>query len=121
MELLEEKCEPITANSAPTSDEEAQGLLETLPGWQMVLEDGIKKLRYEFQFKGYLQVLVFTNRLSDASMRQGHYPLVVFKRDNATVTWWTQKIRNIHRNDFIMAAKTEDIYKGMDLTKITGY
>lgn len=121
MGLLEEKCEKITSISVPVTDEEAQQLLSTLPGWQMVSEDGIKKLRYEFQFKGYLQVLVFTNRLSDASLKQGHYPLVVFTRDKATVTWWTQKIHNMHRNDFIMAARTEDIYKNMDLSKITGY
>lgn len=120
MGLLEEMCEPITANSVPVTDEEAQRLLETLPGWQIVFEDGINKLRYEFQFKGYLQVLVFTNRLSDVSMGQGHYPLVVFKRDKATVTWWTQKMQNMHRNDFIMAAKTENIYKNMDLSQITG-
>ncbi len=120
MNLLEEKCEKITPESIPLTDEEVQQLFEALPGWQMVVEDGIKKLRYEFQFKGYLQVLVFTNRLSDAAMIQQHYPLVVFKRDKATVTWWSQKIHSLHRNDFIMAAKTEDIYKNMDLSKITG-
>ena len=121
MNLIEEKCEKITPTSVPLTDEEAKLLFEELPGWQMVFEDGINKLRYEFQFKGYLQVLVFTNRLSDASMRQQHYPLVLLKRDKATVTWWSQKIHSLHRNDFIMAAKTEDIYKNMDLSKITGY
>ncbi len=121
MSLLEEKCEKVTPKSVPLTDEEAKLLFVELPGWQMVFEDGINKLRYEFQFKGYLQVLVFTNRLSDAAMRQQHYPLVLLKRDKATVTWWSQKIHSLHRNDFIMAAKTEDIYKNMDLSKITGY
>jgi 4a-hydroxytetrahydrobiopterin dehydratase len=41
----------------------------------------------------------------------GHHPLLVTEWGKVTVTWWTHKIDGLHRNDFIMAAKTEDLYR----------
>jgi 4a-hydroxytetrahydrobiopterin dehydratase len=38
---------------------------------------------------------------------EGHHPSILTEWGRVTVTWWTHKIKGLHRNDFIMAAKTD--------------
>ena len=44
---------------------------------------------------------------------QGHNPLSITGWGRVTAQWWTPKIEGLHRNDFIMAAKTEEKFSGL--------
>ena len=51
---------------------------------------------------------------SESSVQLGDSPVVQqlpIQHLRLQVTWWTHKIRNLHRNDFIMAAKTDQLYQ----------
>jgi 4a-hydroxytetrahydrobiopterin dehydratase len=52
----------------------------------------------------------FTNRVAVIAEEQGHHPLIVTEWGRVAVQWWTHKIKGLHRNDFIMAAKTDEIF-----------
>ncbi|HKM77940.1 MAG TPA: 4a-hydroxytetrahydrobiopterin dehydratase, partial [Candidatus Bathyarchaeia archaeon] len=52
----------------------------------------------------------FTNQVGKIAQAQSHHPVLVTEWGRVTVTWWTHKIKGLHRNDFIMAAKTDQIY-----------
>ena len=119
-ELSQEKCLAVNGDASPISDEEATQLLPRIPQWSLINEDGMRKLRREFVFNNFLQSLFFANTLGWQAEAEHHYPLTAIDRRKVTVTLWTNRLHDLHRNDFIMAAKADQIYLGMDLSKLTG-
>jgi 4a-hydroxytetrahydrobiopterin dehydratase len=63
-----------------------------------------------FNFKNFLQALKFTNKIGAIAEEEGHHPRIITEYGRVTVDWWTHMIGGLHKNDFIMAAKTDEIY-----------
>jgi 4a-hydroxytetrahydrobiopterin dehydratase len=81
-----------------------------VPEWQIIERDGVKQLERVFQFSDFVQALAFTNRVGAIAEAEGHHPALLTEWGKVTVTWWTHTIKGLHRNDFIMAAKTDEVY-----------
>jgi 4a-hydroxytetrahydrobiopterin dehydratase len=81
-----------------------------VPAWAIVERDGIQRLERVFKFKNFTEALAFTNRVGAITEQEGHHPIIVTEWGRVTVTWWTHVIKGLHRNDFIMAAKTDEAY-----------
>jgi 4a-hydroxytetrahydrobiopterin dehydratase len=81
-----------------------------VPEWQLVERDEIPRLERVFKLKNFAQALELTNRVGALAEEEGHHPAILTEWGRVTVTWWTHKIRGLHRNDFIMAAKTDDAF-----------
>ncbi len=62
-----------------------------------------------FKFKDFVQAGAFTNKIAEIAEQEGHHPAILTEWGKVTVTWWTHKIKGLHRNDFIMAAKTDQV------------
>jgi 4a-hydroxytetrahydrobiopterin dehydratase len=92
------------------SDDEIPALHAEVPEWQLVERNGVKRLERVFKFKNFIQALDFTNRVGQLAEAEGHHPALVTEWGRVTVTWWTHKIKGLHQNDFIMAAKTDRAY-----------
>jgi 4a-hydroxytetrahydrobiopterin dehydratase len=104
------KCTACREGEPTVTDAEMAALLPQIPQWKVVERDGIKRLERVFTFKDFAQALAFTNRVGAAAEDEGHHPALLTEWGKVTVTWWTHKIRGLHRNDFIMAAKTDRLY-----------
>jgi len=63
-----------------------------------------------FSFKNFVEALAFTNSVGALAEEQGHHPDLLTEWGRVTVTWWSHKIKGLHRNDFIVAARTDQIY-----------
>ena len=59
---------------------------------------------------GAAQALAFTNKIGELAEAEAHHPAVLTEWGRTTVTWWTHKIKGLHRNDFVMAAKTDQLF-----------
>jgi len=94
------------------TEAEIDELQPQVPGWKVVEKDGVSRLERVFQFKNFLQALAFTNQVGGVAESEGHHPALLTEWGKVTVTWWTHKIKGLHRNDFIMAAKTDKLYLG---------
>ncbi|HXG50767.1 MAG TPA: 4a-hydroxytetrahydrobiopterin dehydratase [candidate division Zixibacteria bacterium] len=110
-ELVDQKCEACRVGAPPVTAEEIAELQPKVPQWRIIHEDGIPKLERVFQFRNFKEALAFTDAVGAAAEEEGHHPRLVTEWGRVGVTWWTHKIRNLHRNDFIMAAKTDAIYR----------
>jgi 4a-hydroxytetrahydrobiopterin dehydratase len=110
VELSEQACEACRVGAPLVSDEELQRLLPTIPGWRVIEVDGIRQLTREFEFKNFVQALAFTNRVGDLAEAENHHPAILTEWGKVTVTWWTHKIHGLHRNDLILAARTDQVY-----------
>jgi 4a-hydroxytetrahydrobiopterin dehydratase len=107
MELRHMNCTACRGDEPPLSAEEIAPLLPQLPDWAVIEEDGIDKLRRVFRFPDYRSAMAFGNRIGLLAEQQDHHPAVLTEWGRATVTWWTHKIRGLHQNDFVMAARTD--------------
>lgn len=111
--LNQEKCIACRRDSPSVTEAEVAQLKPELPDWEMINEDDIPKLDRVFKFKNFQQALDFTNQLGNLAEEQGHHPRLTTEWGRVQVTWWTHKIRNLHRNDFVMAAKSDQVYRAI--------
>ena len=108
--LTQLKCTACRGGDPQVTDEEINQLMPQIPDWHVVERDDIKRLERVFKFPDFVQALAFTNKIGELAEEEGHHPALLTEWGKVTVTWWTHKIRGLHRNDFIMAAKTDHIY-----------
>jgi len=108
--LVEQKCEACRAGAPLVTEAEIAELKPQIPDWRLVTRDGVARLEHFFQFRDFAGALEFTDRVGALAEEEGHHPAILTEWGRVTVSWWTHKIRGLHRNDFIMAAKTDRIY-----------
>jgi len=105
--LTAEKCVACRRDAPTVTDAEIAELHAQVPEWELVEVEGVKRLRREFAFEDFAQALAFTDAVGALAEEEGHHPALLTEWGRVTVSWWTHKIRGLHRNDFIMAAKTD--------------
>ena len=105
-ELTRMKCTACRGDEPTLTDDEIEELRPQVPDWQVVEREGVKRLERTFRFDNFADALVFTNRVGEQAEEEGHHPALLTEWGKVTVTWWTHKIGGLHRNDFVMAAKT---------------
>jgi 4a-hydroxytetrahydrobiopterin dehydratase len=105
-------CSAITASTPKLNKQDIQLYLAKLPTWQVYEKDGEPRLEKVFLFKDFIQALEFTNRVAQTANQEDHHPAILTEWGKVTITWWTHRIRGLHLNDFIMAAKTDQLYGG---------
>ena len=107
--LSRSTCEACSAGSKALSAEQCTALLQQLPGWQLSSTDGMAQLSKTYLFSNFSQALAFSNQVGSISEAQNHHPQLVTEWGKVTVRWWTHTLAGLHRNDFIMAARTDDL------------
>ena len=109
-DLASNTCEACRIDAPRVSDDEASILIKEIEGWD-VIDDGVKKLKKEFSFSNYSDSVDFSNKVADMADKEDHHPQIILEWGKVTVIWWSHKIRGLHKNDFICAAKTNKISK----------
>jgi 4a-hydroxytetrahydrobiopterin dehydratase len=115
--LQESKCTACRADSPRATDEEIAEFQPQIPDWKIVERDGIPRLERTFRLKNFVEALEFTNKVGALAEAEGHHPAVLTQWGSVTITWWTHKIRGLHRNDFIMAARTDRLAADLPVSK----
>ncbi|MGM0516048.1 MAG: 4a-hydroxytetrahydrobiopterin dehydratase [Pseudomonadota bacterium] len=106
--LASDRCEACRADAPRLDDDQIDALrAEIDPAWQVLTRDGVRQLERTFTFDDFADALAFTNRVGEIAEAEGHHPALHTEWGRVTVTWWSHKIRGLHRNDFIMAARTD--------------
>jgi 4a-hydroxytetrahydrobiopterin dehydratase len=108
-ELISEKCTACRRDSPLVTDAERRELKPQIPEWTLMERDGIERLERAFRFANFAAALEFTNHVGALAEQEGHHPAILTEWGRVTVTLWTHKIRGLHRNDFIMAAKIDSL------------
>jgi 4a-hydroxytetrahydrobiopterin dehydratase len=103
------KCVACRKGEPTLTDAEIAAVHAQIPDWEVVEVDGVKRLRRVFTFADFAQALGFTDRVGALAEEEGHHPALLTEWGRTTVTWWTHKIGGLHRNDLIMAAKTDEL------------
>jgi 4a-hydroxytetrahydrobiopterin dehydratase len=105
------KCVACRGGEPTLTDAEIEDLLLHVHGWEVKEVNGMKRLEKVFKFKNFAQALEFTNKISALAEEEDHHPLIITEYGRVTVDWWTHVIKGLHKNDFIMAAKADEVYQ----------
>ncbi len=103
------QCVACRGGEPTLTDVEIEDLLLHVIGWKVAKVVDVIRLEKVFKFKNFVDALEFTNKIGVIAEEQGHHPLIITEWGRVTVQWWTHKIKGLYRNDFIMAAKTEEL------------
>lgn len=110
-ELSKQHCEVCRVGAPRVEDLEADKLITNIPRWKKFQEDGIERLSREFHFKDFKEAMQFSYKISNLAEHEDHHPSILTEWGKVTICWWTHKIGGLHKNDFIMAAKTDTVAK----------
>ncbi|MBC3766429.1 4a-hydroxytetrahydrobiopterin dehydratase [Neptunicella marina] len=108
-ELAKQQCEACQADAPKVTDEELTQLMKMIPDWTPMARDGIMMLEREFTFRNFKLAMAFANKVGELAEEEFHHPSILLEWGKVTVTWWTHKINGLHKNDFICAAKTDEL------------
>ncbi|MBM3939649.1 MAG: 4a-hydroxytetrahydrobiopterin dehydratase [SAR202 cluster bacterium] len=111
-DIADERCAPVRAGSPRVTEADLPALLARVPGWEVVVDDGIRALRKRFKFHEFDDGLAFVTAVAKEADVEDHHPKVVLEFQSVTVYWTAHAIADLHRNDFIMAAHTDRLYGG---------
>ncbi len=109
--LNQAHCEACKADAPKVSDAELALLIKEIPDWNIEVRDGVMQLEKLYAFKNFKQALAFTNSVGEIAEAEGHHPGLLTEWGKVTVTWWSHSVKGLHRNDFIMAARTDQVAK----------
>jgi 4a-hydroxytetrahydrobiopterin dehydratase len=104
------KCVPCRGGEPSLTETEIEELMFHVPQWQFVVRDDEPHIQRIFKFKDYPQAVEFTNKVAAIAEEEDHHPLIILEWGKVTVQWWTHVVKGLHKNDFIMAAKTDEIF-----------
>ena len=105
--LTKEKCVPCEGDVEPMNADEITALLGDVDGWQ---QEGDIKIWREFTYKNFVQAVDFINRIADVAEYEDHHPdLILHDYKYVRVELMTHAIKGLSRNDFILAAKINEI------------
>lgn len=109
-ELSRKHCEACHKWALPVPEGERETLLETLQGWEIKTQQGIPRLIKNFYLEAFPLKMAFVNEIALLAEKEDHHPVMIIGPEKVIVKWWTHVIEDLHRNDFIMAAKTEEVF-----------
>lgn len=104
-DLAQKTCVPCRGGVPPLSEGEAQHLRAQTPAWE--LRDGAKRIERSFKFADFRAALDFVNKVGEVAESENHHPDICFGWGYATISLHTHKIKGLHENDFILAAKID--------------
>lgn len=105
--LLEKKCIPCSIETDPLEEKEINEYIKDLnDGWNVIENKKIEKV---YKFKDFKKALDFTNKVGELAEKEGHHPVIVLSYGRVKIKLYTHKIDGLHENDFVMAAKIDNI------------
>ena len=105
MNLTEKKCKPCEGGVPAMTEAQANELLAQVPSWKII----DWKVTKEFKFKNFLEAMEFVNKVAEIAEQEQHHPDISISYSKVGIKTWTHAINGLSENDFILAAKIDQI------------
>ncbi|RMH21545.1 MAG: 4a-hydroxytetrahydrobiopterin dehydratase [Gammaproteobacteria bacterium] len=107
--LKDKTCVPCKGGIPPLTPDEAKLLQKQTPDWELI--ENATRIQRRFRFRNFLQAQDFAVTVGNLSEEAFHHPDITYGWGYCSVLFYSHKIKGLHENDFIMAAKVDDAYK----------
>lgn len=102
------KCTACQGGEPTLKGKELKSYMSQVAGWQLYAND--TKIKKEFEFENFSKAIEFINKVAALAEEEGHHPnIYLFDYKKVRIELWTHKINGLHQNDFILAAKIDDL------------
>ncbi|MDO8558623.1 MAG: 4a-hydroxytetrahydrobiopterin dehydratase [bacterium] len=109
-DLKLKKCIPCESGALPFDKEQIGTYLKKLdPSWTHVHEEGVDKIRRQFQFGNFTKAMDFVNKIAIIAEHEQHHPDIHIWYDKVLIVLWTHAVKGLSENDFIVAAKLNEL------------
>ena len=105
--LAAKSCTPCRGGVPPLAPDEVSAHQRQTPEWSV--QDEARRIERTFKFRNFAEAFAFVHQAADLAEAEGHHPDISFGWGYVTVSLQTKKIKGLHENDFIMAAKLDHI------------
>lgn len=106
-DLTSKKCVPCSVGAPTLEIDEIKEFHKSLKeGWKVIDNKKIEKI---YKFKNFKEALGFTNKVGSLAEEEGHHPDIYLSWGKVVIQLWTYKIGGLHENDFILAAKIDEL------------
>lgn len=112
-DLAKQKCDACSPGAPKATAAEKQLLGPEIPDWDIVEIDGEEQLKRTFRLKNFVEAQAFTNKVGALAEAVDHHPVIILEYGKVTVHWWSHEIHGLHKNDFVLAARTDQAYEDM--------
>ena len=110
--LADQACSACEIGAPLVPKKEQIVLLENLDEWE-IDHAAIQKLVKAYSFKTYKQASHFSNLVAELAELEDHHPKITLEWGIVTIEWWSHKIKGLHINDFICAAKSDALFRSL--------
>lgn len=108
MDLTQKHCVPCEGGIPPLLDQKEDELIKQIPSW-ILLRDGTHKIRCQFKFKNFKEAIAFVNKVAEIAESEGHHPDIYIFYNKVQLDLFTHAVGGLSENDFIMAAKINNL------------
>jgi 4a-hydroxytetrahydrobiopterin dehydratase len=108
--LTQSSCVACRGGTPTLTDAEIAELAPLVPEWKVAEVDGIRRIRREYSFADFVSAMNFAVQVGELAEREGHHPDLHISWGKVVVETWTHKIRGLHQNDYVLAAKTDELF-----------
>jgi 4a-hydroxytetrahydrobiopterin dehydratase len=108
MDLTEKKCKPCEGDVDPMNEKQENEYIEQVPSWSLE-RDGEHKIHKDYKFDDFKEAIGFVNRMADIAEEEGHHPNFTVNYNVVKTDLSTHAIGGLSENDFIMAAKLDQV------------
>jgi len=105
--LTSKSCTPCRGGIPPLTSDEVKNYHRDTREWTILDED--RRIERTFRFNDFAEAFAFVKSVSELAEAEGHHPQICFGWGYTTVSLQTKKIKGLHENDFIMAAKLDQL------------
>lgn len=105
--LAQKKCVPCLVGMPPLPENKAREMLSSLKDWELI--ENAAKIQKNFQFKDFAEAMGFVDKVAEIAEKEGHHPDIFISYSRVVITLYTHKIKGLHENDFILAAKIDEV------------
>lgn len=109
--LKEQSCEACRIDAPVVCADQIPTLMTQIPNWKLIEQDGVQQLTRLYKFKNFKDAWAFGEKLMLLSEDEGHHPAILVEWGKVRVNWWSHSIKGLHKNDFIMASKTDALFE----------
>jgi 4a-hydroxytetrahydrobiopterin dehydratase len=107
MNLKEQHCIRLDKDAKPFEQEQIASYLKRVsPDWKLALNNMLEK---DFLFENYKREMIFVQEVGILAEKEHHHPVMVVAYHKVTIKLTTHDVGGLSINDFIMAAKIDDL------------
>jgi 4a-hydroxytetrahydrobiopterin dehydratase len=110
--LTEKHCVPCEGGTPPLDDATTTLLLGEVKGWRKLAETKGARIAKQLEFKDFVAAMAFLDKLAVIAEAEGHHPDFCVHYNKVDVTLWTHSVGGLSENDFILAAKIDNLTDG---------